>query len=443
MLARIRGYYEFERWGTDFRTEAVGGLTTFMTMAYIIFVNPAILSQAGMDFNAVLMATCLASAAATVIMGLWARYPIALAPGMGMNAFFTFEICLHYGVKWPVALGMVLVAAVLFFILTLVHVREVLINAIPGTLKYATAGGIGLFIAFIGLQGAGLIVADPATMLRVGDLSAKTTLISLAALAATVILMAARVRGAIFFGIVIAGALALLTHAIAVPPGFHLLAAPPSLAPTAFKFELAPIVGRWELIALVFVLLFFMLFDTLGTLIGVAEQAGFLDAEGRLPRANRALMADAGGAMVGSLLGTSTVTCYIESATGVAAGARTGIAALVVAALFALTTFLSPAVALLAKPFVTAPALIVVGCLMMGAMAKIAWREPEEAFPAFLTMIVMPLGFSISKGMVAGLVSWPLLQLVAGKGRQVHPLMYVLAAILIAGVIADFTLLAP
>ena len=459
MLGRVKSYFQFEELGASMRTEVVGGVTTFMTMAYIIFVNPGILSNTGMDFNAVMMATCLAAALGTTVMALVARYPIALAPGMGMNAFFAFEIVLGFGVPWPTALGMVFISGLLFLLLTVLHVREMLINAIPESLKLSIAAGIGLFIAFIGFQHAGLVVKNPVTLVELGDLTSKTTLISLAALAATVVMLAAGIRGAVLWGIILAGVMGLVFGAIEIPPGvpkdvvgpavgalagvehFHVVSLPPSISPTAFKLDIPDVFTSVKWIALCLVLLFFDLFDTLGTLIGVCQQAGFLDKEGRLPRANHALFADAVATVAGALLGTSTTTSYIESATGVSAGARTGMAGLVVALLFLLATFFAPVVELFAKPFVTAPALIVVGCLMMTAVSRIPWERMEEAIPAFLVLTVMPLTFSISRGMVAGLVSWPLLKLAAGKGREVHWLLYLLAGLLLAGVVANYLVL--
>jgi len=305
MLDKVREFFGFEENKTTFRSEVAGGVTTFMTMAYIIFVNPDILSKAGMDFNSVMVATCLAAALATAIMALTARYPIALAPGMGLNAFFAFEICLAYGAPWQTALGMVFVSGVIFVILTFLHVREALINAIPSSLKHSIAAGIGLFIAFIGLQHAGLVAADKFTLVTMGDLTSKTTLISMAALLATVIMLAAGVRGAILWGIFIAGGLGLVFGAISIPQevaqagaeaakkSWSPVAFPPSIAPTFFQLDVLSVFTSWKLIALCLALLFFDLFDTLGTLIGVSEQAGFLDEDGKLPRVNRALFADA------------------------------------------------------------------------------------------------------------------------------------------------------
>lgn len=438
MVEKIKIYFDFKAEGTNFSIETVGGVTTFMTMAYIIFVNPSILSAAGMDFDSVMTATCLASALATVIMALWARYPIALAPGMGLNAFFAFEIVKGYGVPWQTALGMVFIAGCLFLLLTALKFRQMLINAVPDTLKFSIAAGIGLFIAFIGLQHAGLVITDPATLVRMGDLSSPTVMISMAGLAATALMFAARIRGAVLWGIFVAGGLGIVFGEIR-PEGFgwdSFISLTPTLSLTAFKLDVGSVFSHWKWIALTLALLFFDLFDTVGTLIGVSGQAGFLK-DGKLPRATRALSADAVGTVAGSLLGTSTVTSYIESATGVAAGARTGFASLVTASLFLVAIFFSPLVSLFAKDFVTAPALIAVGALMMAGVAKVKWDDYAEAIPAFLTMILMPLTFSVSKGLVAGLISWPLLQIAAGRGRDVHPFAYGLAAALLIAVVVS------
>ncbi|HUT52422.1 MAG TPA: NCS2 family permease [bacterium] len=501
MIDRIKGYFEFEKHGADLRTEVMGGVTTFMTMAYIIFVNPIILSNheigAGMDFNGVMMATCLGSAVATLVMALVARYPIALAPGMGLNAFFSFEIVKGFGVPWQTALGMVFVAGVIFLLLTFFRIREMLINAVPDTLKHSIAAGIGLFIAFIGLQHAGLVRGSPATLVELGDLSSPAVLISLASIAATAVMLVAGVRGAILWGILAAGALGLLFGEIrpadnmALPTlrpfqwqalvlvliffgtglGLHwkkiwgafgmgavaaitagliagwiklgagsIVARPPSMAAVAFKLDVVGAFSHWQWFFLALALLFFALFDTVGTLIGVSEQAGFIK-DGKLPRATQALAADACGTIAGSLFGTSTVTCYIESAAGVAAGARTGLASVVTALLFLAAMFFAPLANILSVGMVTAPALIIVGCMMMAGIAKIPWRDYAEAVPAFLTMMLMPLTFSISRGLVAGFISWPLLMAASGRARQVHAFMYVLAAVLAVAVALSYVIL--
>ncbi len=439
MIEKIKRFYRFEELGTGFRIEAMGGVTTFMTMAYIIFVNPGILKAAGMDFEAVMAATCLASALATAVMALAARYPIALAPGMGLNAFFAFEIVAGHGVPWQTALGMVFVSGVIFLALSFLRVREMLVSIVPDALKMSISAGIGLFIAFIGLQHAGLVVDDPATLVALGDLRAPRAVIALVALAATVAMMAAGVKGAILHGIVVAGGLGVILGELEFQgEGLGaVVSLTPDISATAFKLDVMGIFKSWEWIALTLALLFFDMFDTVGTLIGVSEQAGLME-DGKLPRANRAFMADAAGTVAGSFLGTSTVTSYIESAAGVAAGARTGFASLVTAALFLAAIFFSPLVSLLSEEFVTASALIVVGCFMMSSVRGIAWSDLSEALPAFLTMALMPLTFSISRGLAAGFIAWPLAQAASGKAKDVHPLLYLLAAVLLTAVVLSY-----
>ena len=433
MTKRIAGFFEFERLGTNYRTEAVAGLTTFMTMAYIIIVNPMILKDAGMDPKAVMVATCLGSALACVIMGFLGRLPVALAPGMGMNAFFAYEVCGAMGVPWPVALGMVFMASLIFIILTLVRVREMIIDAVPACLKEATACGIGVFIAFIGLKNAGLIAADPATLLRLGDLAQPIPLIAAAGILLTAILMSRRLKAAVLLGILLTGGIGLLAGQLHYT---GLVSAPPSLAPTFFKLDVAGVFSPAAL-APILTLFFFMMFDTIGTLIGVTGQAGLMQ-EGKIPRGTQALFADAVGATAGSLLGTSPVTCYLESAAGVSVGGKSGFTPLVVAGLFLLALFFEPLTRMMSSGMVTAPALVVVGCLMMQSVTRIRWSEFSEAIPAFLTILAMPLTFSISKGLAVGFISYPLIKLLAGKGREVHLLSYLLAGTLLVFVIGSY-----
>jgi AGZA family xanthine/uracil permease-like MFS transporter len=423
---------------TTVRTELIGGATTFMAMAYIIFVNPGILSSsagAGMDFRAVMAATCISSAIATLLMAFLANYPIALAPGMGLNAYFSFALCGQMGVPWPVALGVVFISGVVFTILTLAKVRELIVNAIPGTLKLATAAGIGVFIAFLGLKDAGIIESDPAAYLKLGDLHRPETLLALFGLVLTASLMAAKVRGGIFWGILGTGAMGIATRII----HFTGLFAAPSVEPTFFKMD--PLGAlRWEYLTPIIVFLFFDMFDTVGTLIGVGEQAGFM-RDGKLPRVNKALLSDSVGTMVGAALGTSTTTSYIESAAGVSAGARTGLANLMTAGLFILALFFSPLAEMFGGGFeiapglflhpVTAPALVIVGCLMMKCVTRMDWDDYSEAIPGFLTIIIMPLTSSISHGLAIGFISYPLIKLLSGRGRDVHWLVYSLAALFV------------
>ena len=424
--------------GATVRGEVMGGLTTFMTMAYIIFVNADILSDpkgAGMPLGGVMVATCLGAAFATALMGLLANLPVALAPGMGMNALVTFTICGAMGYGWRTALGMVFWAGLVFLALSMVRFRETLIKAIPANLKYAAAAGIGLFIAFIGLGKAGIVVTHPVTFVQLGDLTSKATLVALFGLAATAIMMALRFRGAVLYGIIATGILSVAAGLIEPPgPGggmsFGAIFADfgETLGGLDLWGALAP--AAWGAIL---TLLFFDMFDTVGTLVGVTEEAGLVDEKGNIPNAGRALASDAAGSMVGAVLGTSTVTSYIESAAGVAAGARTGLSNMVVAALFLVSIAMLPVVGLFATPVVTAPALVVVGFLMAGSLKRITWDDASEGLPAFLTVILMPLTYSISTGLAAGFVSYSVLKLARGEARKVHPLVHVIAGAIVAG----------
>lgn len=426
--------------GTTLGRETLGGASTFMTMSYIIFVQPAILSKAGMNYGAVMTATCLASALATVLTGLLARYPIAQAPAMGHNFFFAYTVCGAaaaggMGHSWQTALGAVVISGLLFVILSILGVWERIVAVIPDSLKYAIAAGIGLLIAFIGLQYGGLVVANPGALVQLGDLSSRPALMALAGLALTTALMVLKVPGAILLGIV---ATVLLGLPLGVVKYQGLVSSPPSLAPT---FLQADILGAFKtgLITVVFVFFLLDVFDAVGTLVGVGGQAGFIK-DGRLPRANRAMMADALGTVGGALLGTSTVSSYVESAAGIAQGARTGLANMVTALFFLLALFFSPAARMIGGevPFqgrvihpVIAPALIVVGFFMIKCVALIRWDDATEALPAFLALLVMPLTLNITEGISLGFISHALLKLVSGRGREVHALVYVISALFV------------
>jgi AGZA family xanthine/uracil permease-like MFS transporter len=406
---------------TTVRRELFAGLTTFMAMAYVVVVNPRILSESGMPADGVLFATCLSSALATLLMGMWANYPIALAPGMSLNAYFTYSVVIGRHVPWQTALGVVFLSGVLFLALTLTKVREHIVNDIPDCLKHGTAAGIGLFIAFIGLRNAGLIVSNPVTFVTFGKLSDRAVLLATAGLLLTAMLMARGISGAILIGIA-------ATAAAGIPMGLshwptHLFSLPHASG-TLFKLDLAG-AAKLGLGELIFVFFFVDLFDNVGTLVGVCEQGGFL-RDGKLPRASRALLADAFGTMAGALTGTSTVTSYIESAAGVAAGGRTGMGNLLIAVLFLGAMFCAPLVAAV-PAFATAPALILVGALMCGAVARVKWHEFSEAFPAFLTLIATPMTFSIATGLSLGLLSFTFLKLGSGRYREISPLICVLS----------------
>lgn len=448
---------------TSVRIETLAGITTFLTMAYIIVVQPAVLSGAmfgqptGMDFGAVTTATCLAAALATAIMALLARYPIAQAPGMGENFFFVFSAipaatAAGFANGWQVALGMVFISGVLFLILSVVGLREMIFNAISPAMKHAIAAGIGLFIAFIGLQNAGLILKDPGTGVKLNPhLGSVDLIIFFVGLLTAAALQARRVRGSILWGIVVATLLAsglklVLPH---LPAGMAaapevtqsllatrfefakgIVAAPPSLAPTFFQLDIAHALSP-KMLPYVFVFLFMLTFDAIGTLIGVCEQAGFM-RDNKLPRAKQAMVSDAIGTVAGAALGTSTVTSFIESATGVEQGGRTGLTGLVTAALFLLALFFSPLIAMVGSyPPITAPALVIVGTMMIQNVGKIDWSDYTEALPAFLTMIGIPLCYSIADGLALGFISYPLLKLLAGRGREAGWLTYLLTVVLV------------
>jgi AGZA family xanthine/uracil permease-like MFS transporter len=433
----IRRLFKLDEFGTDVRTEVVGGLTTFMTMSYIVFVNPAVLSGAGMDFGAVMTATCLSAAVATFAMALAANYPIALAPGMGENFFF-LTVVVGMGVSWEVSLAAVFVSGLVFFLLTFLRIREMIIDAVPTSLKHAIAVGIGLLIAFLGLSGAGIVEpSDLGGVLRLGDLARTPTLVASAGLVLTVVLMVRRVGGAILLGILFTTALA---WALNLVEWQGLVSAPPSLAPTFMKMDLRGLLDA-AMIPVVVIFLFMAVFDAIGTLIGVSEQAGLLK-DGKLPRATPALLADSSGTVVGAILGTSTVTAYVESATGVQAGARTGLANMVTGSLFVAVLFFSPLVQMVGGGVtledgttlspMTAPALIVVGSLMAQNIKLIDWSDLTEAFPAFLVVVGIPFCNSIADGIAFGFIVYPAIKLLTGRARQVSVLVYALGALFLA-----------
>jgi AGZA family xanthine/uracil permease-like MFS transporter len=423
--------------GTTVRREVVAGVTTFLTMAYIIFVQPTVLGAAGMDFGAVLVATCLASAFATLLMGLLANYPIAVAPAMGHNFFFAFTVCVGMQVPWRVALGAVAIAGSLFILTAGIGLRERLITAIPESLKHGIAVGIGLLVAFIGLQWGGIVVASPGTLVSLGRLGAPPALLTTLGLLVTGVLMARRVPGAILIGIMASTAVGLGAGIVQYQ---GLIGAPPSLAPTLLQLDV-PGAFAPSMVSVIFVFFFLALFDSVGTLVGVASQAGLMRG-GTLPRARQALLADAIGTVAGAILGTSTVTAYIESSTGVSAGGRTGLANVVTAALFLLALFLFPLVKMIGGGYaaggalvlypVVAPALVLVGTMMIPSVRKIAWDEPTDAIPAFLTMVLMPLTVSITDGIAFGFIACAVLKIGTGRTREIHWLVYLFATLFLA-----------
>jgi adenine/guanine/hypoxanthine permease len=421
---------------TSVSQEIIGGLTTFAAMAYILAVNPLILSTTGMDKGALITATAVASAVMTVIMALATNYPIALAPGMGLNAFFAFTICGAKGIPWSAALGLVFYSGLIFMALSISGLRQKLIAAIPMELKLAITGGIGFFIAFIGLKNGGVIAANPATFVALGDLSKPGPLLVIAGIITTAILIARKVPGAIILVIV---GLTIIGFFIPAPEGMGMMTPlptaivnlPASLAPTFLKLDLSYLWSHFFIaLPLVLAILFVDLFDNMGTLIGVSKRAGLLDEKGNLPKIGRALMADAGAAMLGSCLGTSTVTSYIESAAGVEAGGRTGLTVVVTGCLFLLSLFLTPLI-LIIPGLATAPALVIVGAFMMQGLAELDLADFEKAMPAFVTILAMPLAFSISEGIAFGLLSYAGLKLGTGKAREVGWMTYVLAILFV------------
>jgi AGZA family xanthine/uracil permease-like MFS transporter len=424
MLARIERYFGFAAHHTTWRTEILAGLTTFITMAYIIFVNPAILSATGMPLAAVTTATCLCAAIGSILMGALANYPLALAPGMGLNAYFTYTVVKGMGVSWQTALGAVCISGILFLLLTLGGIRQRLLAAIPHQLHAAVAGGIGLFIAFIGLQNSGIIVSSPATMVALGNLHAHTTQLALFGILLIAVLQAYRVKASMLIGVLATLAVGILCHLVKYTPStFN----PMAIRETAFQLNIR---GALHLNALeiIFAFLFVDLFDNIGTLIAVTDRAGLIAKDHTIPRLDRIFFADATATVVGALAGTSTVTCYIESSAGVAAGGRTGVAAIVTGVLFFLAIFVAPVVGAI-PDFATAPALILVGAMMLCGIGKIEWDSPRIAIPAFLTFVTIPLTYSIATGLSFGLISYAALELLMSRGSRQHWMLYLLATL--------------
>ena len=422
MLERYFGLAENQ---TTVRRELLGGLTTFLTMAYIVVVNPQILAKAGVPIEGVVFATCASAAVATLVMGLYANYPIALAPGMSLNAYFTYTVCLGMHVPWRTALGVIFFSGVVFLILTVSRVREQIVNGIPDCLKHSTAGGIGMFIAFVGLRNANLVVANPATFVSLGSFANHEAQLACVGLAIMLVLMTRKVSGAILIGILATTLLGMLRGMAEWPTKIFSLPHPSS---TWLQLDLrgALHLGLFEII---FVFLFVDLFDNVGTLVGVCEQAGFVK-DGKIPRVGRALISDAVGTVFGSLTGTSTVTSYIESAAGVAVGARTGLANVFTAALFLLAAFCAPLAAAI-PGYATAPALILVGALMTESLGRVEWSEFTEAVPAFVTLLATPLTFSIATGLSLGLISYTLVKIASGKFREISAVIWILTALFI------------
>lgn len=405
---------------TNVKTEVIGGITTFLTMAYIIFVNPDILSLAGMDKPALIVATCLAAAFGTLLVGLWANVPFAMAPGMGLNAFFTFTLVMGQKISWQTALGVVFISGVLFLILTIVGIREKVVKAIPVGLRIATAAGIGLFITFIGMKNLGLIVDNPATLVSMGPLNTPV-LIGLGALLLITILEVLKIKGSILIGILTATVAGVLLGEVEMPSA--IVSAPPSLAPIAFKLDILAAL-QWGLIGAIFSFMFVDLFDSIGTIVACSYEAGHVEEDGSIKKIDRVLEADAIATVAGSLMGTSTTTTFIESASGIADGARTGLASVVTGCLFLLGLFFAPLIGAVPS-FATAPALIIVGVFMFRNIKQIDFSDLTIAVPAFLTMILMPLTYSIATGLTVGFLSYILIAIFTGKGKNISLVMWI------------------
>src|ERR1700677_3896431 len=418
-------YFKLAENHTSVKQEMLGGITTFVTMAYIVVVNPQILAQAGMPPEGVVFATCISAAVATLVMGLYANYPIALAPGMSLNAYFTYSVCIGMHVPWRTALAVVFCSGVFFLILTVTRIREQIVNGMPDCLKHSTAAGIGMFIAFVGLRNAKLVVANAATFVGLGSFSDKEVQTACFGLGLTLILMARRFHGAILLGIFGTALLGILRGITSWPTAIFSMPHPSSTF-LQLDFRGASHLGLLEIL---FAFLFVDLFDNVGTLVGVCEQGGFIK-DGKIPRVGRVLTADAVATIFGSLTGTSSVTSYIESAAGVAAGARTGLSNVAVAVLFLLATFCAP-LATAVPSYATAPALILVGVLMSQSIGHVQWSEFTEAVPAFITMVATPLTFSIATGLSLGLISYTLIKVASGKIREISPLIWILTVLFI------------
>lgn len=455
--ASLESFFKLKESKTTVKTEILAGITTFITMAYIIFVNPSILRMAGMNsanalgdaaskynvgsdpvVSAVFVATCLAAAIGTFIMGFYANLPFAQAPGMGLNAFFTFTVCLTLGFTWHQALAAVLTSGILFIIITVTSIREKIVDAIPQNLKFAISGGIGLFIALIGLKSGGIIVANSSTLVGFGNFSKPGVILTVIGIAITGILMARDVKGSILIGII-------LTTIIGIPLGItslsnvHVFSAPPSLAPTFASFDFAGLFSKGGHSVAGAILSFLMvviticlvdLFDTIGTLVGTANKAGMVDENGKVLRMKKALICDAVATTAGSIFGTSTVVTYVESTSGVAAGGRTGLTSVTVGILFILSLFFSGLVGIVPAQ-ATAPALVIVGVLMMGAVKNIDFDDFTEALPAFFSIAIMPFSYSIANGIAAAMIFYPIVKIATGRRKELHPIVYILAILFI------------
>lgn len=429
----LEKFFQLKANKTNYRTEILAGITTFMTMAYILAVNPDILSETGMDKGAVFTATALASIVATLIMAFVAKLPFALAPGMGLNAFFAFTVVLGMGYSWQFALTAVFIEGIIFLLLTAFNIREIIVNSIPLNMKHSVSAGIGLFIAFIGLHNAGIVTSNPATLVSLGDITSAPAITALIGLILTGVLLALKVKGALLIGIVASTLIGIPLGVTHLPEGIKLVSLPPSIDSIFFQFDFSK-VFTVDMVVVLFTFLFVDMFDTVGTLVGVSSKAGMLDEKGNVPRAKQALFADAVGTTVGAILGTSTVTTYVESASGVSEGGRTGLTSLTVAGMFLLALFFAP-LFIMIPGAATAPALIMVGLFMLSPIQKIDLNDFTEAIPAFLTIIIMPLTYSIAEGIVFGMLSYVFLKMLTGKFRDLSITMYIIALLFIAKIV--------
>ena len=420
----LDSFFKLKEHGTDVRTEVIAGFTTFLTMAYIVFVNPSILSLTGMDFNAVFVATCLAAAMGTAIMALVANYPIALAPGMGLNAYFTFTVVQGMGVPWQTALGAVFISGIIFLIVSLFKVREAIVNAIPYSLKLAISAGVGMFLAIIALKNAGVVVASPATLVTLGNIHAPQTLLAILGFFMIVAMEYRKIHGSIIISIL---TVTLLSIVLGLSEFKGVFSMPPSMAPTFMQMDLAGALNA-GLLGVIFVFFFVDLFDTTGTLIGVSHRAGLLDKDGKLPRLKKALLADSVAITAGAVMGTSSTTAYIESAAGTAVGGRTGLTALVVSLLFLAALWFAP-LAGTVPAYATAPALCYVAVLMARGLAEIEWDDLTESAPAVMTAFAMPFTFSIADGIAFGFISYTVIKLLAGRYKDLSLAVLVITAL--------------
>lgn len=436
MSTFLEKFFKLKEHKTNVKTEVLAGFTTFMTMAYILVVNPDVLSKTGMDKGAVFTTTAIASFFATVIMGLYANYPFALAPGMGLNAYFAYTIVIGKGYSWQFALTAVLFEGLIFIVLTFTKIREIIVNAIPYSLKQAVSAGIGIFIAFLGLYQAGLVKTGEGIPLDLGVITSASSLATIFGIIITIWLLVKKVPGAILIGMVLTTIVCILSGVSNAPKAF--IGMPSSIAPIFMKFDFSKVISLDMIVAL-FAFLFVDLFDTVGTLVGVASKADMLDEKGNLPKARQALFADSLGTTVGAMLGTSTVTTFVESASGVAEGGRTGLTAIVTALLFLLALIFEPIFSVI-PTYATSSALIVVGLFMITGIKKINFEDYTESLPAFLTIIMMPLSYSIANGIVFGIVSYAVIKLITGRGKEVSPVVFILAGLFVLKFVAEAVL---